>query len=142
MFLYKFVLSFHIIAVISWMAGILYTYRLFVYHTAETENVVKDRFKIMERRLLRYITLPAALVALALGIAMIDLNPDLLKQGWFHVKLGLAVILLGMTHAAGVYRRQLEAGTCQRSERFFRIMNEVPTLLMIFIVLLVIVRPF
>ena len=142
MYLYRYLLAFHVVAIISWMAGILYLFRLFVYHAAETEAVVKSRFVVMERRLLRYITLPAALVALALGISMLALNPYLLHEHWMHAKLALVAGLLALTHLAGLWRKQLEAGTCRRSERFFRILNEVPTLLMIAIVILVIVRPF
>jgi len=139
---YRWLLSIHIIAVISWMAGILYLFRLFVYHAEETVPVVKERFIVMEKKLLRIITLPAALVALGFGIAMLVLQPTLLQQPWMHGKLTLVVALLGMTHYAGKLRKQLERGECKKSGKFFRFANEVPTLLMIGIVLLVILRPF
>ncbi len=140
--IYRLLLSFHLIAVVSWMAGILYLYRLFVYHAEETEAVVKSRFIVMEKKLSLMIMLPAALATIGFGIAMLVLQPELMHQPWMHLKLSLVVILMGMTHYAGKIRRQLEKGTNTRSGRFFRIANEIPTLLMIGIILLVIMRPF
>ena len=139
---YRVILSFHIISVISWMAGILYLYRLFVYHAEETESGVKTRFITMEKKLLRIIVLPASLASLAFGVAMLALQRTLLHQPWMHGKLALVVALLGMTHYAGKIRKQLEQGKCEKSGKFFRIANEIPTLLMIGIVFLVILRPF
>ena len=140
--MYRYLLAFHVVAIISWMCGILYLFRLFVYHAAETENVVKLRFIVMERRLQRFITTPAMLASLALGVAMLSLNPALLHQGWLHAKLFFVFLLMGITGVAGKYRKELEAGTSTKSETFFRVMNEIPTLLMILIVVMVIVRPF
>jgi putative membrane protein len=140
--LYRFVLSLHIVFIICWMAGILYLYRLFVYHAEETETVVKERFKIMEKRLLRYITMPAMLASLVFGVVMLGMNPSLLHQPWMHAKLFFVVLLMGMTHYSGIQRKQLESGTSSKSGRFYRILNEIPTLLMLLIVLLVIMRPF
>ena len=124
------------------MAGLLYLFRLYVYHAAETENVVKERFKIMERKLFRIITLPAALVAFGMGVVMLLLNPVLLQEHWMHAKLFFVVLMLGITHYAGRILRQFSEGTVTQTHKFFRVMNEVPTLLMIIIVLLVIMRPF
>lgn len=140
--MYRALLAFHLVAVISWMAGILYLIRLLVYHAAETEAVVKSRFVVMEQRLYRVITVPAMMAAVGFGAWMIALNPSLLSEGWMHAKLGLVVLLVGITHYAKRAMRQLGAGQCEKSERFFRILNEVPTLLMIGIVFLVILRPF
>jgi protoporphyrinogen IX oxidase len=140
--LYRFVLAFHIIAVISWMAGILYLIRLFVYHRSESEAVVKARFEVMEYRLYKYITNPAMIVALVLGIYMLVDNPALMKEPWMHAKLGLVVLLIGVTHYASRIRKQLAAGKLPHTVKFFRIYNELPTLLMICIVMLVILRPF
>jgi len=139
---YRVVLSFHIISIISWMAGMLYLFRLFVYHAEETESLVKTRFIVMEKKLLRIITLPAAIASLVFGVAMLVMQPVLLQQPWMHAKLSLVVALLGMTHYAGKLRKQLELGTCDKSGKFFRVANEIPTLLMIGIVFLVILRPF
>jgi putative membrane protein len=135
-------MSVHILAVISWMAGILYLFRLFVYHAGETEAVVKSRFKIMEYRLYKYITAPAMVVAFGMGVWMLFLNPSLLQQAWMHAKLFFVVLLIGVTHYAGRLVKTFAADQNRRPERFFRIMNEMPTLLMIFIVFLVILKPF
>lgn len=136
-------LSLHLIAVISWMAGILYLYRLLVYHAAETEAVVRDRFKVMEHRLYRYITMPAMGVAIIAGLAMIGVAPEYYaKAGWLHAKLTLVVGLVASTIVAGRSMKKLVNDKPPFTERTYRILNEVPTLLMIAIVLLVILKPF
>ena len=142
MFLYKLVLSFHIIAVICWMAGLLYLIRLFVYHRMETENVVKARFKVMESKLYKYITTPAMIIAFILGASLLMMNMELLKQPWMHAKLLLVFLMIGVTHMCGATLRKFANDETPKTERFYRIFNEVPTLLMIAIVLLVIMRPF
>jgi protoporphyrinogen IX oxidase len=139
---YKLVLSLHIISVISWMAGLLYLFRLFVYHAAEKEDVVKTRFQVMEWKLYRIITMPAMVAAFVFGATMLVLNPSLLQESWMHLKLLFATGLIGVTHYSKRVLQQFAKGTNQKSERYFRIMNEVPTLLMIGIVILVIMRPF
>lgn len=137
-------LSLHIIAVISWMAGILYLYRLIVYHVEETEVVVKERFKVMEVRLYRYITRPAMWVAIVAGLSMIALDPTYyLRAHWLHAKLALVILLIGATQLAGRTCRLLRSDQAPaHSSRYYRVMNEVPTLLMIAIVFLVILKPF
>lgn len=141
MFLFRLCLSFHIITVISWMAGILYLIRLFVYHREETESIVKERFKVMEWRLYRYITLPAMVGAVMLGIALLFMSPGLLAQNWMHLKLGLAALLVLVTFRAGRFVKAFSVTHPHQSSRYFRVYNEIPTLLMIGIVLLVILRP-
>lgn len=143
--LYEWLLIIHILAIISWMAGLLYLPRLFVYHLQyNTQNPNDNQtniFCIMERRLLKFIMNPAMIVAFASGL-YIAVEMEYFKQGWFHGKLTL-VIFMAIAHMImGRYRRQLEQGTCQHSEKFFKIFNEVPTLLMIAIVILVILKPF
>lgn len=138
---YRWALALHIVSIISWMAGILYLYRLFIYHVEETESVVKARFEIMEERLARIIMLPAAGASFVFGAFMLALNPYLLQQPWMHAKLLFVVGLLGMTHLAGRVRRQLAKGTCPYSSKTLRILNEVPTLFMFGIVIMVIIRP-
>jgi protoporphyrinogen IX oxidase len=140
--LYRVFLSIHIIAIVCWMAGILYLIRLFVYHSAETVDVVKERFTVMENRLYRFITLPAMLASLIFGVILILINPSLLQQGWLHTKLLLVFFMIGLTHMGGKWGRELQAGTSKKTTKFFRIANEVPTLLMIAIVFLVILKPF
>jgi putative membrane protein len=134
--------SIHIMAVISWMAGLLYLFRLYVYHRAETATVVMERFRVMERRLWLAITVPAAWVAAITGGAMIVLLPcHYLSQGWFLAKLAAVVVLVGVHLYAGVLRRGFLEPPFPLSERAFRVLNEVPTLLMIAIVLLVEFQP-
>lgn len=139
--LYKVVLSVHLIAVISWMAGILYLYRLLIYHTEETEAVVMARFRVMEERLYRIITMPAMGVAFIAGLFLVAFRPELLRQGWLHGKLSLVFLLLGTTIYAGRVMRELADGRKRLTSRQLRILNEVPTLLMIGIVFLVILKP-
>lgn len=142
---YLIVKSLHIIAVIAWMAGLFYLPRLFVYHAdAKPGSELSETFKVMERRLLKAIMTPAMLVSwalglwLAFGMGVISWAADF----WFHAKL-LCVILLSTFHMAlAKWRKEFEANENNRPARFYRFANEVPTLLMIAIVLLAIVRPF
>lgn len=140
--LYRSILAIHIIAVISWMAGILYLFRLFVYHAEETEAVVKARFCVMEGRLYRFILVPAMVVTVLAGGGMVALKPELLLQPWLHLKILLVFGLIGMSLYALKILEDLKEGTCRISSKKFRVLNEVPTLLMICIVFLVILRPF
>ena len=142
--LLAYVKAFHIIAVIAWMAGILYLPRLFVYHTAsKAGSEQSETFKIMERRLLRAIITPAMLAAWIFGL-ILAFSPliDWSRDGWFHVKLVLVVILSGFTGVLARWTKDFAADRNTHSERFYRIANEVPTLLMIVIVILAVVRPF
>lgn len=140
--LYRVVLAFHVIAVISWMAGILYLFRLFVYHAQETETVVKNRFEIMERKLYRIITFPAMWASLLLGVLMVGLQPYLLQTHWFQTKFFLVLGLMSVTLWANRIHQDLVDNSCKISSKTFRFLNEIPTLLMIGIVLLVILKPF
>lgn len=132
----------HVIAVISWMAGLLYLPRLFVYHTeVESGSEASEKFKVMERRLLKAIMHPAAVLSWVLGLWMAIIG-GLFQDGWFHVKL-LLVILMTFSHVAMIrYKNAFATDSNTKPQKFFRILNEVPTLLMIGIVLLVIVKPF
>lgn len=140
--LYRWLLSFHLIAVIAWMAGILYLWRLFIYHVEAKDQVVKDTLLIMERKLYRIITMPALLVSFILGVSMILYNPNLLRYHWMHGKLFLVFLMIGITHMAGAVHKKLAKGECRYSSKTLRIINEVPALLMVGIVLLVILQPF
>jgi putative membrane protein len=139
---FQWILAVHVMAVISWMAGMLYLWRLYVYHSMETEQVVRDRFQVMERRLLNGITTPAMIVSLLTGGAMLAITPWFLTQPWMHLKLTLVVGMFASHGMASSYRKKLLANPRVKSDRFFRVMNEVPTLLMIGIVIAVIVKPF
>jgi putative membrane protein len=133
--------SLHVMAIISWMAGQLYIYRLFVYHAMETETVVMERLQVMERRLLNGITTPAGVISVITGVAMLALQPALLTQPWMHAKLTFAVGLLVMNALCYRYRKQLISAPHAVPHKTFRLLNEVPTLLMIGIVIMIIVRP-
>ena len=131
----------HGIAVISWMAGLLYLPRLFVYHAGVAPGPQSELFKTMERRLLRFIMMPAMLVSWATGL-WLAFDGGFFREGWFHGKL-LAVILLTAVHFYdGFLQRAFAEDRNERSPKFYRFYNEVPTLLMIAIVIFVIVKPF
>lgn len=134
----------HIIAVISWMAGMLYLPRLFVYHCrAEPGSQMSETFKIMEERLSRVIMTPAMLASFVFGIALL-LTPGLLSWSapWLWAKLVMVLLLAALHGVMMRWRKDFAADRNTRSERFYRVANEVPTLLMIGIVILVVVRPF
>jgi len=133
----------HVIAVIAWMSGMLYLPRLFVYHTQTVPGSAEsERFKVMERKLLRVITNPAMIAAWLLGILQIWLMPGLLHEGWLHAKLGLVVILSALHGYFAMCMKKFARDQNDKSERFYRILNEVPAVLMVLIVILVIVKPF
>jgi putative membrane protein len=145
--LYNWLLALHIIAVIAWMAGMLYLPRLYVYHAKALQEgsakgaALSETFKVMERRLLRAIINPAMIAAWILGLSL-AWQGDHWGEGWFHAKLAL---LLGMQliHAAlARWRRAFANDANIHSDRFYRFMNEVPTLLLIGIVILAVVKPF
>lgn len=140
--LYEWLKALHVISVIAWMAGMLYLPRLFVYHTSAIPgSELSETLKVMERRLLRLIINPAMIAAWVFGIWMLMENPELLKQPFMHVKLTL-VIGMQIAHALlARYRRAFAEDRNVHSARFYRILNEVPTLLMIGIVIMIIVRP-
>lgn len=140
--LYDWVKAFHVIAVIAWMAGMLYLPRLFVYHCdAPRHSIQSETFKLMERRLLKAIMNPAMVVTWILGLTLV-IQGGWWRAGWLHGKLAL-VIGLSALHGWLVGRvRDFALDRNVRSARFYRIVNEVPTVLMIGIVILVIVKPF
>ena len=132
----------HIIAVIAWMAGMLYIWRLYVYHAMATEPKVHETLQVMERKLMNYITTPAMLASLLTGAAMLIMNPVIMKQGWMHLKFAMLILLFGSHGMASAYRKKLIANPHVKSDKFYRVMNEVPTVLMIVIVIAVVVKPF
>jgi putative membrane protein len=142
--LLAYIKAFHIIAIIAWMAGLLYLPRLFVYHAqSKTGSEQSETFKVMERRLLRYITTPAMLASWVLGLALAFSGViDWSKDGWFHAKLFLVLLLSAYHGLLAKWTKDFALDRNTHSARFYRIANEVPTLLMILIVILVVVRPF
>lgn len=141
--MYLWLKAFHIIAVMAWMAGMLYLPRLYVYHSKTAPgSEASELFKIMEWRLLRIIINPAMIIAWILGGAMIALNADFMAQGWLHAKLSF-LILMQLCHAyLARARRGFARDERPKSEKFWRFFNEVPTLLMIGIVIFVVLKPF
>jgi len=132
----------HIVSVISWMVGLLYLPRLMVYHTdKEPGGEASETFKVMERRLLKGIMTPAMVASWLFGLLLAWQN-ELWLDGWFAVKL-LLVILLSAQHGfCAVWVKEFAADKRKRKARFYRIVNEVPTVIMILVVILVIIRPF
>ena len=141
---YPWLKALHIIAVIAWMAGLLYLPRLFVYHAAVDPRSDQARlFMTMERRLYRGIMAPALLMTLLFGGLLLSV-PGLVSwsSGWLHAKLALVLLLLLGHGAMGKWRRDFAAANNRHSAGFYRAVNEVPTLIMIAIVILVVVKPF
>jgi putative membrane protein len=139
---YPWIKALHVIAVISWMAGMLYLPRLFVYHCeAEVGSKQSETFKVMEWRLLKVIINPAMIIAWLAGLYL-AWSGHWYTSGWFHAKLTLVVILSGLHGFFSRWVRDFAADRNTRSQKFYRIINEVPTVMMIFIVILVIVKPF
>jgi protoporphyrinogen IX oxidase len=140
--MYEWIKALHIIAVISWMAGMLYLPRLFVYHCgAEVGSKQSETFKVMERRLLKAIINPAMVVTWLAGLYLAYAG-HFFSASWFHGKLLLVVLLSGVHGYFSRWVKDFAADKNTRNERFYRIINEVPTVLMIGIVILVVVKPF
>lgn len=139
---YNWIKALHVIAIISWMAGMLYLPRLFVYHSVqEKASGASEMLKVMERRLLRYIMNPAMIVAWLTGL-WLAYYADFWAQGWLHLKL---LFVLGMSAVHGflsMEMKRLAQDERPRTQKFFRIINEIPTFLMIGIVIFVIIKPF
>ncbi len=135
--------AFHIIAMVAWFAGLFYLPRLFVYHSNNNDINTVQCFEVMERRLYFGIMWPAALLTTVLGIWLILFNPNYyLHAGWLHAKLSIVILIWAYHLTCGYYRKQFLANKNNKSPRFFRFFNEVPTILLISIVLLVVVKPF
>jgi protoporphyrinogen IX oxidase len=140
--LYDWIKAFHIIAVIAWMAGMLYLPRLFVYHCgAEVGSVQSETFKTMERRLLRGIINPAMIAAWALGLWLAWVG-GAMWASWFQLKFVLVIVMSGIHGMLARYVRDFAADRNRHSDKFYRIINEIPTILLIGIVLLAVLKPF
>lgn len=135
--------AFHVIAVVCWFAGLFYLPRLFVYHAQADDDVGRERFKVMERKLYRGIMWPSLVLTVVFGAWMLGLNWAWYRnQGWLHAKLGLAALLIAYHLLCGRFLRDFAGDRNTRSHVFYRIFNELPVLALIAIVILVIVRPF
>jgi putative membrane protein len=132
----------HVVAVISWMAGLLYLPRLFVYHSeAQPGSKQSETFKVMEYRLLRLIMNPAMIVVWVTG-PLLAWQMGVMHDRWLAAKIVFVILLSGFHHALGRWRKAFAEDRNQRPTKYFRIANEVPTLLMVAIVVLVVVKPF
>ncbi len=133
--------AFHVVAVISWMAGLLYLPRIFVYHSQASMGLeTKAVFKVMERKLYWFIMSPAAVMSVILGFWLAFAKFQFIGF-WLHAKMSLAVILIGFHLYLGRELVRFATDTNEKSEKFWRMMNEIPTILMIGIVFLVILKP-
>jgi putative membrane protein len=134
--------AFHLICMVAWFAGLFYLPRLFVYHSQTNDRVSINRFKIMERRLYYGITWPAGIATTLLGCWLLGLNLSYyLHAGWMHGKLTLVIGLWIYHWCSGAFVKQFARDTNTHSTQFFRIFNEIPTVFLIAIILLVVVKP-
>ena len=133
--------AFHVVFVVTWFAGLFYLPRLFVYHVVATDAVSVERFAVMERRLFGIMTF-GALLAIVFGLSMIAAAPGYLSFGWLRVKLTLVAALIGYHLWCRALMRALREGRNTRSQRWYRMFNEAPALLLIAIVILAVVKPF
>ena len=132
--------AFHIVFVVTWFAGIFYLPRLFIYHAAATDALSIERFQMMEKRLFGIMTIGATLTLL-FGISLLIVTPGFLQAGWLHAKLALVLVLIAYHAWCHRLMRDLRAGR-KRSSTWYRVFNELPSLLLIAIVILVVVKPF
>jgi putative membrane protein len=141
---YPWIRALHIISVIAWMAGMLYLPRLFVYHAACTPGSEQsETFKVMERKLLRGIINPSMILALILGLLLAG-TPGIVDfgQGWFWVKVVALAGMFGMHGLLSRWRRYFARDDNRHSQRFYRMVNEIPAVFMVIIVIMVVVKPF
>jgi protoporphyrinogen IX oxidase len=142
--LYPWTKAFHVAAMVAWMAGLFYLPRLYVYHCdTRPGSAESERFKVMERRLFKQIINPAMIATWLFGIILV-LTPGIIdwSRGWWHVKLLCVLMLSGFHGAVSRWRRDFLHDRNTRRQRFYRMANEIPTVLMLIIVIMVIVRPF
>ena len=141
--MYLWLKAFHIISVITWFAGIFYLPRLFVYHAACKDEISIERFKVMEHKLYRLIMMPSMVITLALGLTMLALGwQGLSVQAWVWVKIALVGLLVAYHFHCGHIIKTFVEDRQHRSERFFRIYNDLPVLVLIPVILLVVLQPF
>ncbi|MDC0409075.1 protoporphyrinogen oxidase HemJ [Pelagibacteraceae bacterium] len=134
--------SLHLIAVISWMAGLLYLPRIFVYHSEASHESQKQVFKTMERKLYNYIMMPAMLLSWLFGVLLIySLGFDIFKEFWMQIKIVSVLILTHYHFMLGRYLQDFKTDNNRKSSRFFRIINEVPTIILIVVVFVVVFKP-
>ena len=138
--------SFHLIGIVVWFAGLFYLVRLFVYHAEASQepepaqSILKNQYAIMEQRLYSIITTPGMIVTVVCAIGLISTEPEILKQPWLHIKLGIVLLLIGYHHYCKKIMKQLASGECQWTGQQFRALNEAPTIMLVLIVLLAVFK--
>ncbi len=138
--------AFHFIGVVVWFAGLFYLVRLFVYHAEASQEpepaqtILKNQYEIMEKRLYHIITTPGMVVTVAMAIGLLLTEPEVLKQGWLHIKLAFVALLLVYHFYCGRIMRRLAANECSWTGQQFRALNEAPTILLMVIVLLAVFK--
>ena len=143
---YSWFKAFHLIGIVVWFAGLFYLVRLFIYHveanqeTEPAKTILKNQYQIMEKRLYHIITTPGMLVTVAMAIGLLTTEPDVLKQGWLHIKLLFVALLLGYHFYCGRLMKQLAIDECRWSGQQLRALNEAPTVLLLVIVLLAVFK--
>jgi len=140
--LYLLFKSLHLIAVISWMAGLLYLPRIFVYHSEASDNTQKQTFKVMERKLYNYIMMPAMLLSWLFGVLLIhSLGFNIFLELWMQIKIISVLILTYYHFMLGKYLNDFAIDNNNKSSKFYRIINEVPTIILIVVVFVVVFKP-
>ncbi|KAB8319533.1 protoporphyrinogen oxidase HemJ [Tolypothrix campylonemoides VB511288] len=143
---YSWFKAFHIVGIVVWFAGLFYLVRLFIYHVEANQQpepartILKNQYQIMEKRLYSIITTPGMLVTVAMAIGLLTTEPDVLKEGWLHVKLGFVVLLIGYHHYCKRLMKQLREDKCKWNSQQLRALNEAPTVMLIVIVLLAVFK--
>ena len=140
--IYLYYKAFHLISVICWMIGLLYLPRLFVYHSEVSKNTLSYKiFLLMEKRLIKFIMLPAMLLTLLFGLLMLHENHTLIYENHFIIKIILLLILFAFHGFLIKQFKSFENENSQKTANYFRVINEIPTILMILIIILVVVKP-
>lgn len=140
--MYLWIKALHLISVVTWFAALFYLPRLFVYHAMAEDEISRERFKVMERKLYRGIMTPSMIAVLVLGGWLLYLNPGLMKMGWMHAKLALVFLLIGYHHVCLAYMKKFERNENSKSHVFYRWFNEAPVLILIAVICLAVVKPF
>ncbi len=140
--MYLWIKALHLISVVTWFAALFYLPRLFVYHAMAEDEISRERFKVMERKLYRGIMTPSMIAVLVFGGWLLYLNPGLMKMGWMHVKLALVFLLIGYHHVCLAYLKKFERNQNSKSHVFYRWFNEAPVLILIAVICLAVVKPF
>ena len=140
--MYLWIKALHLISVVTWFAALFYLPRLFVYHAMADDEISRERFKVMERKLYRGIMTPSMIAVLVFGGWLLYLNPGLMKMGWMHAKLALVFLLIGYHHVCLAFMKKFARDANSKSHVFYRWFNEAPVLILIAVICLAVVKPF